>query len=124
MATVNPIVVQKVGPAGGVDAEVVTWAGITAAADTVAPYSRMDLGDRSIQVTGTFGGATVQLQGSNDGVNYFALTTPAGATIQFTSAGLLQVTEAVLYVRPLISVDGSSPSITAVMAARRTMRGG
>lgn len=123
MVTINPSVTDIVGPSGGVDAQSVTWAGITASTDTVMPYGRMDLGDRSIQVTGTFNGATVQLVGSNDGQNYFPLTTPAGVTIQFTSAGLAQQIEAVLYVKPIIS-SGSGANITAVMAARRTMRGG
>lgn len=122
MATITPGVNQIVGPAGGVDAEIVTWSGLTAQTDTAIPYSRMDLGDRSIQFSGTFNGATVQFQGSNDGVNYFPLSTPAGTTIQFTSPGLAQVTEAVCYVMPVIT-GGSGANINAVMAARRTMRG-
>jgi len=44
--------------------------------------------DGSVQVIGTFGGATVTLQGSNDGTNWVTLTDDQGVAITFTTAGL------------------------------------
>jgi hypothetical protein len=124
MATINPVVANVSYESGGISAQTITWTGITAQSDTVGAYDRIDLGDRSIQVTGNFNGGTVQLQGSNDGVSFFPLTTPAGVTIQFTAPGLLQVTEACLFVQPVFSTATTGANVTAVMAARRTMRGG
>ena len=55
--------------------------------------------DRTVQVTGTFGG-TVSIEGSNDGVNYTTLTDAAGSALEFTAAGLKLITEAPRYIRP------------------------
>lgn len=71
--------------------------------------------DLSVQVTGTFGGATVVLQGSNDGSTWATLTDHAGNAVSFTAAGLKSVAEATAYVRPLLS-GGSGSTITVNMA--------
>jgi len=55
--------------------------------------------DRSVQVSGTFGGATVLIEGSNDNSSWFTLTDPAGDALSFTAAGLRQVTEIAYYAR-------------------------
>jgi hypothetical protein len=78
MATIVPTFSKIRGPAGGVDAVVTTWTPLAAAGDVGQPLQRTDLADRSIQVTGTFAGATIVLEGSNDGANYFTLSNPAG----------------------------------------------
>lgn len=65
--------------------------------------------DRSIQVEGTFGGATVALEGSNDGVNFHALTDPQGNTIAIASPGIKQVTETTMFFRPhVVGGDGTT----------------
>lgn len=45
--------------------------------------------DGSIQVVGTMGGATVSLEGSNDGVTWATLTDEQGTTIDLTTSGTL-----------------------------------
>ena len=56
--------------------------------------------DRSFQVDGNFDGATVIIEGSNDGITYYTLTDPYSAPLSFSSAGLRQVTEATTFIRP------------------------
>src|SRR5258708_19661287 len=89
MATIVPTFSKIRGPAGGVDAVVTTWTPLAAAGDVGQPLQRTDLADRSAQVTGTFAGATIVLEGSNDGANYFTLSNPAATALSFTAAGLL-----------------------------------
>jgi len=121
MATVVPTFSKIRGPAGGVDAVVATWTPLAAAGDVGQPLQRTDLADRSVQVTGTFAGATIVLEGSNDGVNYFTLSSPAGAALSFTAPGLLQVNEPTAFVRPHVTLGGGA-SLTVTMTARRTLR--
>lgn len=56
-------------------------------------------GDRSAQVTGTFG-AAVTIEGSNDGTTYFTLTDPQGNAISMTANGLEQIMEITRFIRP------------------------
>lgn len=79
-----------------------TWTALTTG-DTGKPVSGVGLSDRSVQFTGTFGGATVVLEGSNDGTNWVTLTDPAGVALSFTSAGLKQVLQITRYTRPNVS---------------------
>jgi len=80
----------------------VSWSAL-ATGDTGAPIQGVGLSDRSVQFTGTFGGATVVLEGSNDGTNYVTLTDPAGVALSFTSAGLKQLLQITRYMRPSVS---------------------
>ena len=121
MTTIVPTFSKLRGPAGGIDAIVVTWTAFAAAGDVGQPLQRVDLSDRSVQVTGAFAGATIVLEGSNDGANYFTLSSPAGAALSFTAAGLMQVNEPVAFVRPHVT-SGSGASLTVTLTARRTMR--
>lgn len=59
----------------------------------------------SVQVTGTFAGATVAMQGSNDGANWVALNDQAvpGNPCSFTSAGLKGVLQMPKYIKPVVS---------------------
>jgi hypothetical protein len=99
-----------------------TWAALTAANDTGVALGKnfMDFVDRSVQIAGTFDGATVILEGSNDGTNYRPLTDPQGNDISKTSASLEQITESVLHARPRLTGAGGSTSITVTIAARKT----
>lgn len=102
---------------------VVQWANI-APGDTCRdmPTEFAEYADRSVQAAGTFGGATINLQGSNDGANYANLSDPQGVAIAFTAAGIKQVLEATKHARPAIT-GGTGSSITVTMFLRRG-RGG
>jgi hypothetical protein len=121
MATITPTFSKIRGPAGGIDAVVATWTGFAASADVGVAIQRPDLVDRSVAVTGTFNGGTLVVEGSNDGTNFFTLTNPAGSSLSFTAAGLMQVTEAVAYVRPRATA-GSGMTLAVNMTMRRTLR--
>lgn len=124
MATFNPSFAPIRGPSGGIDAVVATWNGPLTTGDVGLPIQRLDLVDRSVQVVcATWGGGTVVFEGSNDGVNYFTLTNPAGTSTSFTANGLMQVTEAVAWIRPrCTSTVGAAAVISLTM--RRSLRGG
>lgn len=122
MTVIVPTFTKLRGPAGGIDAIVVTWAGFASSGDVGQAIQRPDVLDRSFQATGNnFGSGTIVCEGSNDGVNWFTLTNVAGGSISFTSAGLMQVVEATAFIRPHLTA-GSSANVTATMLLRRTYR--
>lgn len=87
-----------------------TWAGLTTG-DTGKQLSGPGFTDVSVQVEGNFGGATVTLQGSNDGNNWHTLVDPFNNPISLTSPGLVQVLPICMYMRPSVS-GGVGTSIT------------
>jgi len=102
------------------DAVTATWVLTTADpnGDPVVGYE--DYADRTVQFYGTFGGATVQLQGRLDVVGgYEPLTDPQGNAITKTAAALEAVLEAVPLTRAALTVVGAGASITAVLYMRK-----
>lgn len=94
---------------------VVTWAAM-AGTDDGSPFRVPSSADLTFQVTGTFGGATCTLQGSNDGTNWNTLTAKSGTTgMAHTSAASSACNENPLFVRPLIS-GGSGSALAVVLA--------
>lgn len=80
-------------------------------------------GDRSVQVTGTFGaGGSATLEGSNDGSNWTALKDPSSTTIAITAAGIKQVLETTRYVRGRVTAGDGTTSLTVTIYGRRTYR--
>jgi hypothetical protein len=53
-------------------------------ADTGIAIDMTDYADRSVQVEGTFGSATITIEGSNDGTNWETLRDPQGVALTFT----------------------------------------
>ncbi len=90
-------------------------------ADTGTPMSDPDKPDMTLTVDGTFGGATVVLEGSNDGTNYHTLTNPEGVALSFTAAAISLVTEVPLWIKPATS-GGSGTSLNVYVLARRASR--
>lgn len=75
--------------------------------------------DRSVQVSGTFGtGGTCVIEGSNDGVTWFTLSSPANSTLSFTQAGLKQIVEACRHVRPRITAGDGTTAIAVSLFMR------
>lgn len=70
-----------------------------------------------IQAFGTFGGATVNLQGSNDGTNWVNLTTNTGAALALTAAGGAEFDTAAQFIRPLVT-GGVGDSINVLITIR------
>lgn len=113
MATINP---STDGPIS--TARVVTWSG-AATGDTLTAYAIPEeygaIG--SVQITGTFGGATVAMEVSNDATTWFALNDLSNTAISVTANGFSEFSTAAIYIRPAIS-GGTSDSLTVRVAFR------
>ena len=97
----------------------ITWAFTGVATETGPAFLGFaEWADRSVQMSGTWNGATVRLEGSLDGVTYLPLTDPQGNNIDATADRLEAITEIVNYVRPRCTV-GAVTSLTITLLARR-----
>lgn len=117
MPTIAPIV-TNIPPANRMSH--VSWANLASGDDgfPVGPYPGAD---RSVQVTGTFGGSTVTLQGSNDltsPTNWFTLSDPQGNPLTWTSSRLEQISEYPLWMRPVV-VGGTGTGLRVEMLVAR-----
>jgi len=97
---------------------VATWE--LATGDDGAPIRYAGAADRTVQVFGTFGGATIGMQGSLDGINWAPLTDAQGNAIAMTAAGLEAITELVRFTRPVVT-GGSGTSVTVMLLMRQTI---
>lgn len=102
------------------DVAVTTWSGMQQD-DDGEPVRLAVFSDRSVQVTGTFGGATLTIGGSNDGVTYHALSTPAGDSLALTSAGLHQIVELPVFIKPRVFGGDGTTSLTVILAGRKSV---
>lgn len=114
MAAKSAVVVNQQG-----NQSVRTAAWVLATGDTGVEVGFADFADRSVQVSGTFGGATITLEGSNNGTDWVGLRDPQGVAISFTAAGLKQVLESTLLVRPVIT-GGAASSVNVTLLMRLT----
>jgi hypothetical protein len=73
--------------------------------DTGAPFACPNYSTKSIQVVGTFGGATVTIEGSNmiDNPTYAPQVDNLEVAITFTSEGIKQIFSNTYWIRPRIS---------------------
>lgn len=102
------------------DVAVTRWSGLLAG-DDGTPVRLAVYSDRSIQVEGAFGGASVSIGGSNDGVTYHRLTDTSGEPLVFSSGGLKQIVELPVFLKPwLIGGDGTT-NINVTLAGRRSI---
>ncbi len=99
-------------------ARVVTWTGLSSA-DSGLAHSPAGHGAiaGSVQVEGTFGGATVTLQASNDGINWETISDVQGNAISFTAAGIAEFSSAAVYIRPN-STGGTADDVNVTLAMR------
>lgn len=75
--------------------------------------------DRSVQVAGVFGGATVVFEGSNDGGSTWAtLSDPWGNPLSFTAAGLKQITSITLLARPRVAGGDGTTDINVSLCGK------
>jgi hypothetical protein len=97
----------------------VIWSGLTTAASPGAAFKIVSQAALAgcAQFTGTFGGATVIMQGSNDGTNWFTLKDLTGTNVSATAAGAFEFTTSAVYIRASAS-GGTGDSIDVVVALR------
>lgn len=91
---------------------VVTWTPITSV-DTCHPVSYPEYADRSVHVSGTFDGASVQIHGSNNGgASFAALADPTETTIILTGERIKAILENTALIMPVISGGTGAQSLT------------
>lgn len=116
MATVNPTITK---PNDRDDLVLASWAITTANLDGL----KVEFGqwaDRCFTASGTWGGATLAIQGSNDGTNWMTLNIASSGTATASADKAMQIVETPRYVRPYLTTAGSGAVITVMMLARRS----
>ena len=98
----------------------ITWETLTStnAAGTAFLQAGTSMAIAAVQFTGTFGGATAVLQGSNDGTNWVTLSDLLGTAISFTAAGYAELGTAMAYIRPSTSGGDGTQDIDCILVAR------
>lgn len=77
--------------------------------------------DRSIQVAGTFGGASVTIGGSNDGVTYHALTDAQGNSLMVSTASLKAIIELPIFLKPRVFGGDGTTALKVVLSGRKSI---
>lgn len=98
-----------------------TW-GTLANTDVGAGNGMLRWPDKTVQITGTFGGATVNIEGSNDGgLTWFVLNDSRGEgnPLTLTAADGRQIMENAELIRPNVSGGGGTTAITVTITATR-----
>ena len=89
----------------------VTWSALSSATATAAtPYKSANFLDQVVQVGGTIGTASLNFQGSNDGVTYYTLLDSTGSAMTFSASGIKKIGQNALYIKPVVS-GGTTSSI-------------
>ena len=96
----------------------VTW-DLTTADATGVEVAWSNYADRSVTFTGTWGGATAALEGSNDGSTWVPITDPQGTAITRTSNGIEAATEITRFVRAKLTTAGVGATVTAILLMRK-----
>ena len=119
MAVISPTIVTNNPPGDG---SVITysWTLVTSG-DTGAPIPFAQWADRSVQMSGTWGGGggTITWEGSNDGTTYFTLNDFGNSPISKTADALEQVIEATLWARPRVSVANVTSVVVTLLARKQ-----
>ena len=110
-------------PIGNNEGYVVQWGpmlqGDTATAVTEGSYIT-GFADRSVQVEGTFGAAgNINIVGSNDAANFEILNDPSSTPLQFTSAKIKGILEAVRQIKPMVTGGDGTTSLTVSILFRK-----
>lgn len=97
----------------------VQWLGITEN-DVGQEYEFPGAADCSVQFAGTFGGGSIDLQGSNipGGSDYLTLLDLEGNSIQASGANIFTIRENVRFVRPKQPAGASGASINVYVLAK------
>lgn len=103
---------------GSFDAKLFTWA-LTTADPTGVAFEYIQHTDVCFQAVATWGGATLTIQGSNDGTNWFSVRDPGGTAITFTADGGKQVLERPRFIRPNLTAVGVGAIVAVTAMARR-----
>lgn len=117
MAVIMPVI-KDVSRSGDESTWQVIWTPVTEA-DTCQAVSFPQYPDRSIHVSGTFGGSSTAVQGSNNnGVTFCSCFDPSSTIIAITTNTVIKaVLENAVLIKP-VTTGGSGQSITIAMLFR------
>lgn len=102
----------------------ITWTGLLTG-DNGAGIMYSHYLNKTFQVFGTFGGATVSVQGSNDGVNWAPLNDATGTALTLSGSKLMRRTDDIpLWVRPLVNGGDGTTNLTVVGVGMSYQSGG
>lgn len=118
MAVVTPSF-KGAKPLGG-ESALAIWSNLAAGDTADGTAIHQDLPDRTVQVAGTFSGATITFEGSLDGVNYASLTTLQGTSINIATAKIVGVAESTMYIRPVVTGGDVNTNLTVLVFSRRS----
>ena len=91
---------------------VVTWSPVTSV-DTCHPVRLPEYADRSIHVSGVFGGSTTKIEGSNNGgVSFAPLADTTDTTIAISTETIKAVLENTDFIKPVVSGGDATQSLT------------
>lgn len=112
MATITPTTSYDNG------ALQVTWTGVSTA-DTMVAYEVPDQAAwfAALQMTGTWGGSTVTLQGSEDNSTYLTIKDRSGTAISATANARFDLSTGAKYVKPASS-GGTGDNVDVVLTLR------
>lgn len=111
MATVSPTPTKLPG-----GQTVWTWSSVTES-DTFEALQLSNSQTASWIIGGTFGGATVVIQGSADDSTYVAIDDALGTAVSVTSAAAVETNSNLPYFKPVAS-GGTSQSLTVWVAVQ------
>lgn len=93
------------------------WSTITENDTVTDVFENPGYPDCTVQVTGTYGGATIAIHGSTNGVDYELLTDGLGSDILATSGSVnFRIEQAPEYIKP-VRTNGSSTDLDVTLIA-------
>lgn len=97
----------------------IAWTGGATADGAATAVELPEWADNCVQIIGTIGGATVVIEGSNDGTNFVTLNNAQGGALSFVAVDVLkQIVERPRYIRPKIT-GGAATGIGVYLLMRR-----
>lgn len=121
MAVIQPVTLDgKKGSRDFLGCVRIQYANVKAG-DTCEPFNGSRYADRSVQVTGTYSGATVTIQGTcEDGdTNNAVLTASDGLDLSFTSGVRTKfITEVTTSIKPVVTGGDANTNVTMTFICR------
>lgn len=116
MALIEPVYVVRPNTLEYQGIAIIQWPDVTSA-DTCAPVELCKYSDRSFQLSGTLGPATISLDGSLTGDVYETLLDHNGVPVSLDCNGVRQLSVLTRYAKPVVTgADGTtSVTITVMM---------
>ena len=118
MAVIQAVVTNESKLDGSV--KKIVWSTLIQGSEDGSKFSFVEWSGLTVQVSGTWDGATCTMQGSNDAATWFTLTDSNGVALSGIADYGSDIEESYLYVRPLVSSAGGSTDLDVTLIGHRT----